>query len=272
MTAKALQPKAVIRTDLIAWDRQLYAILSVWRRNFRAFKKSWKASIFWILIEPVFILLALGYGVGTFISNIEGLSYIEFFLPGLICNTAMLVSFIVSTYDNFGKLHTQKLYATQILTQLEPRDLLIGEVLWSATKGSIGALGVLAVAAFIGIVEPSSIPLAMLVVFVSSLFFAALGMLVTSMIKNSEQIIFSTSGLIIPMSLFCGTYFPLSHYPTWVKYAMYAFPLTHSVSATRAILIQGWSWPLLANIGFILVLFIVTMRAAIPRFYKKLIQ
>ncbi|MGE0631704.1 MAG: ABC transporter permease, partial [Pseudobdellovibrionaceae bacterium] len=72
-------------------------VREVWHRNFLYFRYSWKVSVFWIILEPLFYLGAIGYGLGAFVSNIQGISYVDWFFPGLLCSTAMMVSFFEGT-------------------------------------------------------------------------------------------------------------------------------------------------------------------------------
>jgi lipooligosaccharide transport system permease protein len=76
-------------------------VLNVWHRNFLLFKRSWSISVFWILVEPVVILGSIGYGVGSYINNVNGVPYVTFYFPALLASTSMLVAFFESTYGNF---------------------------------------------------------------------------------------------------------------------------------------------------------------------------
>ncbi len=208
----------------------------VWSRNFLYFKKTWLVSIFWIVVEPVIYLGAMGFGLGAFVNNMDGLSYIEFFFPGLLASTAMMVAFFESTYGNYTKLTHQKTYATIMMTQIGPEEIVAGELLWASSKAFFGVLGVTVVALFFGLIDSYRILFALPVLFLLSFLFACLGMILTSYAKNYDSFIYSTSGLIVPMSLLSGTYFPLSQLPFPMNYVAYLFPLTHGVAAVRSLL------------------------------------
>lgn len=248
-------------------------IFKVWNRNFLQFRKSLLVNLFWIVLEPLFYLVALGYGLGSFIPTISGVAYADFFFPGLLCITSMMVAFFVSTYDCFSKLTHQKIYRTMILTPLTPDQIVIGEILWAATKGTISALGVTVVASFFGHIDSWMILPALSVVFLSAVVFAAIGMIVTSLVHNYEAIIYPTSGFIIPMSLFSGTYFPIKELPLGLEYLSYIFPLSHSVNLVRGLLLhQRLEWIHAVNLAVLLVLAIVLIRIAIRRITQRLIK
>jgi lipooligosaccharide transport system permease protein len=262
-----------MRAELSRLPNRRHGIYQIWRRNFLQFRKSWLVNVFWIVIEPLFMLLAIGYGVGAFIPSVQGVSYADFFFPGLLCVSSMMVSFFVSTYDNFSKLTYQKTFATMVLTPLDPEQIVIGELFWGATKGTFSALGVSIVAYSFGHIDSWKIIPAMIVIFISSFLFSALGMLVTSLVRNYEGIIYPTSGLIVPMSLFAGTYFPLEQLPIWGRYLSYVLPLTHATNAVRGLLLGGipW-WQILIHILVLVAFTLVLTKISIKRISEKLIR
>lgn len=207
----------------------------VWLRNFLFFRKTFLVSFFWTILEPTMSLLAIGFGLGRFVEQIEGLTFIEFYYPGLLATTAMMVSYFESTYPNYTKLTYQKTFSTILLTPITPRQILFGEILWSATKGLIGVCGVIFVSLFFGLFKMEvlyTLPL----LFLLCLIFAAFGLFMTSVAKNYDSFIFSTSGIIVPMSLISGTYFSLAQTPEIVRTLAQALPLTHAVTLVRSII------------------------------------
>jgi lipooligosaccharide transport system permease protein len=218
------------------------------------------------------ILGSIGFGVGSYINNVHGVSYIDFFFPALLCSTAMMVSFFEATYGNFSKLTHQQIYVTMILAPLTPTQIVLGEIIWSATKGTLSSLGVAIVAIPFGLVNPIGLVPAIGVVFASALLFSSMGMIVTSMVKNYDSIIYPTSGLIVPMSMLSGTYFPLDQMPSVLKALVYLFPLTHSVALVRALMLRSFNWYQLGHLVFILILTAVLIRIAIRKISAKLVQ
>ena len=62
---------------------------SVWRRNAALYRRTWKTTLLPHFFEPVFFLTAIGVGVGAYITDMAGMSYIAFLAPGLMCVSAM---------------------------------------------------------------------------------------------------------------------------------------------------------------------------------------
>jgi lipooligosaccharide transport system permease protein len=159
-----------------------------------------------------------------------------------------------------------------MLTRIGPEEISFGELLWSTTKGYISVCGVALVAAFFGLVDTWRILPALLVLLLMCWVFASIAMIITSMAKNYDSFIYSTSGFIVPMSLLSGTYFPIDQLPGILKYLTYLLPLTHAVQAVRGILHQGWSAAIGIHILILLFTGLITMNIAIYRIRRRLLK
>lgn len=246
-------------------------MIQVWLRNFLFFRKTFLVSLFWTVLEPLMYLVAIGFGLGRYVEQIENLTFIEFYYPGLLASTAMMVSYFESTYPNYTKLTYQKTFVTMLLTPLNPDQILFGEILWAATKGFIGVCGVIFVSMLFGLFK-IKILLALPILFLLCLVFAAFGLIMTSTAKNYDSFIFSTSGLIIPMSLISGTYFSIQSAPTLVRGLAQLLPLTHAVSLVRTILYRKPDLNDLISLLVLLLYFFAFLFLARKFFSRKLIQ
>jgi lipooligosaccharide transport system permease protein len=248
-------------------SQYFFGIFFVWKRNWILFLKTWTVSVWWIVFEPTVMLLTLGFGVGSFISNINGLSYMEFVFPSMLCTTAMFVSFFESTYNNFAKLTIQKTYSTLMLAPLVPAQIAVAEILWGTTKGTISALGVAIVATAFGMVQSTNIIWVLLVAGIIAFMFATFGLIITTMVKSFDEIIYPSSGIIIPLSFLSSTYFPIDSIPGYFKFLAYLSPLTHAVELCRGLLHGslgfGLGW---VHFSILLVFSAVLFRFAIKRF------
>lgn len=247
-------------------------VFNIWYRNFLQFKRSWLIAFFWILFEPLVVLLAIGYGVGSYINNMSGVSYIDFFFPGLLCSTSMIIAFFESTYGNFSKLTYQQIYRTMILSPISSQEIVLGEILWAASKATLSSFGIFLIGIPLGLKYSLFFLPAFIFIFLSALVFAAFGMLITSIVKNYDSIIYPTSGVIVPMALLCGTYYPIESLPLVIKPVIYLLPLTHSVEAVRGLLLHGFNWMQIINFIFLFILLIVFVKQSIPRINKRLIN
>jgi lipooligosaccharide transport system permease protein len=246
--------------------------IAVWLRNFLYFKQTIAISVFWAVLEPVLYLVAIGMGLGGFVGNVDGVAYTEFFYPALLCSTAMTLAFFETTYGSFTKLAHQKTFSTILLSPVTIDELVIGEILWGASKSFFGVVCVSIVAIVLGVGNAMLIGPALLVLALTCWLFAAIGMIVTSVARNYDSFVYSVSGFIIPMTLFSGTYYPLNSMPTWAQSLAQLLPLTHAVGPVRGQLLGRWENSYWISIGILVVLAWPCTAVAVARLRRKLDQ
>lgn len=247
-------------------------VLRVWYRNYVIFKRTWLVSLFWVILEPVFLLAALGFGLGAYVKTMGGVAYAEFFFPGLLASSTMMVAFFEGTYGNFSKLSYSKVYTAQMLSPVTIPELIVGDLLWGASKGILSALAIIVVGQFFGLGQNWGTLAALPVLFLNAWIFSCLGMVVTSMVRNFDQIIYPTSGLIVPMSLFAGTYFPVDELNPVFRSLSYLLPLTHVTTVVRGMALEQWNVMMVAHAGVLVILAVVLTRVSVRRMTKRLQQ
>ncbi len=245
---------------------------NIFLRNYMQFKKTFLVSFFWVILEPLMYLGAIGYGLGSYIQTINGQSYVDFFFPGLLASTSMMVPFFESTYTNYTKLTFQKIYNHMMLTRLDSYEIITGELLWSTFKGFFGIVGLVIIASFFGLVTGWEIILVVLLLTLNSWIFAGIAMTITSMAKNYDSFIYATSGFLIPLTLISGIYFPISQMPLVLQIVTYIFPLAHTISLCRMALTESWHWIGYLHLLYLLIVAYAFFLVALNRITKKLIN
>lgn len=109
-------------------------VWKVWHRNKDVFMKTYKVNFLPPLLEPILYLFALGFGVGSFIDVIEGMSYPQFIAPALISISIMNSAFFECTYGSYVRMYYQKTFDAIIATPLSIEEVITGELLWGATR------------------------------------------------------------------------------------------------------------------------------------------
>ncbi|KYC46908.1 MAG: ABC-2 type transporter [Candidatus Methanofastidiosum methylothiophilum] len=217
-----------------------YRLTKAWRRNFLTFFKTWRLNVVPPFLEPLLYLLALGFGLGSFIDNIQGISYVKFIAPALVSISVMNASFFECTYTSFVRMYYLKTFDAMIATPISIEDVIAGELLWGATRSTIYATFMLPVLILFGVVE---LPFSLLIIpfaFLSGLLFASIAMCFTAITPNIDNLNYPMFLFITPMFLFSGTFFPLSLLPQTVQYvALAILPLAHVVIVNRTITLSA---------------------------------
>ena len=122
----------------------------VWRRNFDVFTKT-AVNFFPSLLEPILYLLAFGFGLGGYITNIQGQSYLAYIAPALVAISIMNGAFFECTFASFVRMYFQKTFDAIVATPVSVEEVVAGELLWGATRSTINSTIVLAVVAAFGL-------------------------------------------------------------------------------------------------------------------------
>ena len=110
------------------------AFTAVWRRNLRVWRKLMLPSLMGNFGEPVVYLLALGYGLGRLIGDVEGMSYMVFLASGIICSSALTAATFEALYSAYTRLTQQLTWSAMLATPLTVDEIVFGEIVWAATK------------------------------------------------------------------------------------------------------------------------------------------
>ena len=70
----------------------------VWRRNLLVWRKLAIASVLGNIADPLLYMLAIGYGIGSFIPEMNGMKYIRFICTGMVCQRAMFTASFAGMY------------------------------------------------------------------------------------------------------------------------------------------------------------------------------
>lgn len=232
--------------------------LTLIERGFKAFKSSNWMVVLSGFVEPVFYLLAFGFGIGQLIGDLEDgngnlVSYAAFIAPALLATSAMNGAIYDSTWNVFFKMHFGKIYQVMLSSSMGPLDVALGEIFWALLRGVAYSLGFMAIVFPIGLVTNAwgllAIPAATLVAF----GFASLGMAITSYLKSFQQMNWVTF-FLLPMFLFSGTFFPVSVYPQWIQTVVQALPLWQGVELIRSLMLGNISASLWSHVIYFAVM------------------
>lgn len=182
----------------------------------------------------MFYLWSIGLGVGAYVSDMSGMSYLHFLVPGLICASAMNGASFEATYNVYVRLHFEKMYAAMLTTPIQPEDILLGEVLWALVRACIYGGCFLLVAFAFSLVPWPGVLLVLPVIPLTGLVFAAIGLAFTMRVQSIEYFSFYFTLFLTPLFLFSDIFFPLAERFTggWL-YVAEALPLLHPVRLAR---------------------------------------
>ena len=205
-------------------------------------------------LEPIFYLLALGIGLGTYIGDVtdaagRSIPYSAYIAPALLAVSAMNGAVYDSTWNVFFKMHFGKLYQGMLATRLGPLDVALGEITLALLRGATYGTTFLIVMQILGLNLAWTAPLALPAILVIAFGFASLGMAITSYMKTFQQMDW-IQFVLLPMFLFSATFFPISVYPEPIQWFVMAMPLWHGVELVRGLTTGALDGMTLVHLGY----------------------
>ena len=247
--------------------------LHITHRNWTVYKKDLIANISPTVADPAFIMVSLGFGLGAYLTNVEGMSYMQYLAPGLTVATALFTSFFESSYGFFVRMTYENVFKAMLTTPIGVREVVMGEMIWVGLKGAAMAVCVAIVLAIFGLmVNPWLIPALTIVGFLVALPCGAMGLLATALVNNINQFQTVYSFIIAPLYFLSGIFFPISQMSAPLRIVAEFFPLIHGVQLAQALFWnKGIAEALMYNGSILLVQSAVFCGLAYWRIKKKLV-
>jgi len=247
------------------------ALRGVIVREIVNYSSFWRSSTFSSTIDPTIYLLAFGFGFGSLVSTVAGYSYIDFVGTGIVATTVLFSGAFPAMYSTFVKYEFQHTYDAILAAPVDTEELVTGEGLWIAARtGVYGCVPMLVAVAF-GLDPSWGMLLVPFIAGLSGLGWAFFGIFIAGKSKAIESFSYWQSGLLTPMFLVAGTFFPLDKLPTWAQIAGNVNPLYHCVELVRHAVFGFEGWADVGHLAFLIGFAVLAWRLAITFMERKLI-
>ncbi len=246
----------------------------VWQRNKDSYKRFYRANLIGALGEPIMYLFGMGLGIGHYLVSLDGMPYIQFIAPGLIMITAMYSASFECTFGSFTRMVGQKTYDGILSTPLSVGDVVMGDIMWGATKSLISGGIMLAVILTAGLMKTPLIfilPI-LLLVFLVGLLFSSMAMIATALSPSYDFFSYYFTLTLTPMFFLAGIFFPLAKFPFFIRGLSYLLPLTYAVNISRSLITGKLSAITLLGFPVLIVLAIIFVIIAVNLIEKRIVK
>ena len=179
----------------------------MWRREMLRYWRD-RSMIFGGFSRTVLWLVVLGFGLGAALREIEGYTYAQYILPGVIVLNILFASLqcaIALVWDReVGILR-------EVLVSPAPMySVALGKIMGGATMATMQGAIPLLFAPFIGFpLTVSGVLLALLVMFSIGVMMTSFGVIIATRMKTFEGFGSISNGVIQPLYFLSGSIFPL---------------------------------------------------------------
>ena len=193
------------------------------------------------LVTPLLYMFAFGFGVGNSVSEMEGVAYIAFIIPGVVAINTMTSSFNTISHKLMIQKRFYESFDEMMLCPVSKSALILGKCILGVIKGTVSGTILIVMGSLMSsdlLITPQLFGMMIFSSFIFSLLGVAAGILLPDLPWTDAF----NSFVILPMTFLCGTMFTLSAVPGWVANIIWALPLTHTSACIRAIAL-GWDFP-----------------------------
>lgn len=247
-------------------------LIGIWYRELTLYKRYWLPSTFAAIVEPVLYLLAFGFGLGSLVGAIGGYRYIDFLGTGIVAMSVLFVSAFTALFATFVRRTYQHSYEAILAAPVDVHEVVTAEASWIAVRAGVYGCAPLIVALLFGLRPSWGMLLVPFIGVLTGLGFALWGIWMSSLVPNINTMDYVITGVITPLFLVAGTFFPLNQLPAWLQHVAALNPLYHCVELVRHAAV-GWR-PMadLGHVGALLLFAVLAWLVAVFAMRRRLID
>ena len=219
--------------------RSLYAF----RYWLKLYSRTWRATIVISVANPLLFLLGIGVGLGHIVNlshtahsaTLEGVSYADFFAPGLLAASAMQTAFVECGGRVSLAAGLTGSYRAAATTPMEPDEIMAGHMLFAAFKLALTSAAFVLVMEIFGVTQGWWGLVVWPAALLTGMAFAAPLAAWTVTLRTYNKLNSLFRFVIMPMYMFSGTFFALGQLPHGVRLIAQALPLAQGVDLCRSL-------------------------------------
>ncbi len=214
------------------FQANLVALQTIVHREVRRYMRIWPQTLLPPAITMVLYFVIFGNLIGARIGEMDGFSYMEYIVPGLI-----MMSVITNSYSNvvssFFSSKFQRSIEELLVSPVSPHVILIGFSLGGITRGLAVALIVTLLSMFFTDLQVHHLGITLLVITLTSTIFALGGFLNAVFARNFDDISIIPTFVLTPLTYLGGVFYSINLLsPFWQTLSL-ANPVLHMVNAFR---------------------------------------
>tara|TARA_B100000927_G_C16366183_1_gene429531 strand:+ start:80 stop:844 length:765 start_codon:yes stop_codon:yes gene_type:complete len=200
-------------------------------REIMRFFSVWRQTIIPGIITTLLYIFVFGVALENRISEINGVSYKIYILPGLL----MMNVITNATANSASSMLQMKLLQTLpelLITPLSSLELSLSFIIGGTIRGFVNGALILLICWMAGM-PIVNLPLTLLFIFLVSWSFSSLGLFVGQLSDSWDQLALIQNFVITPFSFLGGIFYSIKMLPAWAMTLSQVNPIYYAICALR---------------------------------------
>ncbi|QLF94847.1 ABC transporter permease [Pseudomonas sp. ABC1] len=217
--------KPELRDNLVALNTIAY-------REIRRYIRIWPQTLLPPAITMVLYFVIFGSLIGARIGEMDGFSYTQYIVPGLI-----MMSVITNAYSNvvssFFSTKFHRSIEELLVSPVSPHVIVIGYALGGITRGLAVAFIVTLLSLFFTELQVHHLGVTLLVIVLTATVFSLGGLINAVFARNFDDISIVPTFVLTPLTYLGGVFYSIHMLPPFWQTLSLANPILHMVNAFR---------------------------------------
>jgi ABC-2 type transport system permease protein len=211
---------------------QFIAFWTLLKKEIRRFMRIWKQTLIPPVINQSLYFVIFGSFIGSQLSNINGVSYMAYIIPGLI-----LMSMISNSFSNVSSSFYGEKFQHSIeelfVSPIKKSLIILGYTLGGVTRGLIIGLIVWAVSAFFVTPQIHNLGIILVFGFLTTLLFSLAGLTIGIFGQSFDDITFVPTFILTPLTYLGGVFYDITSLPDLWRTISYFNPIVYMIDGFR---------------------------------------
>ncbi len=237
------------------------------RREVHRFLKLFSQTIIPPAITALLFILIFGYSIGSRITSIDGVSYMEYIIPGLLM-MGVITSAYAHTSTSLFLMKFQGNIQEILITPMSYMEVVLAMNLGGIVRGLIVGSMILIIALLFSPITILHAFYLLFFVLLVSLIFSCAGFLTALWAENFDQLNIFITFLITPLIYLGGVFYSINMLPPFWSNVSHFNPVLYMVNGVRYGFIGLTDVPLASAVSLVVALAAVSFGLSVYLFKK----
>jgi ABC-2 type transport system permease protein len=239
------------------YQRYWVAFRTIIEKEIVRFMRIWVQTILPAVVTTTLYFIIFGKLIGARIGEMDGYSYIDFIVPGLILMTVITNSY-ANVVSSFFSSKMQRHIEELLISPVPNWMIIVGYVGGGVARGIMVGIAVTLVSLFFTDLTIHSYGMTFLVLIFTSILFALAGLINAVFAKTFDDISIVPTFVLTPLTYLGGVFYSIKMLPEFWQQVSLVNPILYMVNAFRYGILGSSDIPIGTALVIIL-LFIVVL-------------